>query len=631
MSEGHEENEGSVNEFDAHSSKTKAEQTNGRPSLARYQTGGYVMIRERSELDAIASEIHASGQPIALDLETYGTSDDKKIRKGEALDPWRGEIRLLSLQLPDRVSWLIDLRATGYGLGELGKVLETTEVIGHNIKFDALWLARKCNVHLVKMVDTSSASQILSNGDSKVGNRLAEVADRYLGIELRKDPGRSDWGALMLLAEQIQYAAQDVEHLHALKEKLDAELKAAALMGVLRLEMDLLPVLVGMELIGFCVDRKKLEEIAAKATQERDQVAQTVNNLLGTRDVNLNAPAQLLKALQGLGIALKNTNEGSLSECRHPVAAAILEYRKWKKLKEDVESRIHEIRPDGRIHGQFNPLGTDTGRFSSSEPNMRNITRGELRTAFVASVGNVLVIADYSQIELRAAAYFSGDKRMIEAFIKGEDLHTKTASIVLGKSEKEITKEDRQLAKALNFGLLYGRSAEGLVRYAKTSYGVEMTEKQAAKTRAVFFKHYDGLVRWHAKAWDEVECTEVVEGRTILGRRRLIDPEASNWDRFQAKTNLVVQGACADGLKLGLCEIHKALPKDAKIIATVHDEIIVEAPEAQAEQVKKLLAKIMVSVFDKLFKKQVPIEVDAKICENWGENEGVCDVCAGSN
>jgi DNA polymerase-1 len=588
------------------------------------------MIRERSELGAIASEIHASGQPIALDLETYGTSEDKKIRKGETVDPWSGEIRLLSLQLPDRVPWLIDLRATGYGLGELGKVLEATDVIGHNIKFDALWLARKCNVHLVKMVDTSSGSRILSNGDSKLGNRLAEVADRYLGIELRKHEGRSDWGALMLRAEQIQYAAQDVEHLHALKEKLDAELKAAALMGVLRLEMDLLPVVVGMELIGFCIDRKKLEELAADATKERDQVAQTVNNLLGTRDVNLNAPAQLLKALQGLGIALKNTNEGSLSECRHPVAAAILEYRKWKKLKEDIESRIHEIRPDGRIHGQFTPLGTDTGRFSSSEPNMQNILRGELRTAFVASVGNVLVIADYSQIELRAAAYFSRDKRMIEAFIKGEDLHTKTASIVLDKSEKEITNEDRQLAKALNFGLLYGQSAEGLVRYV-TSYGVEMTEKQAAKARAVFFKHYDGLARWHAKAWGEVECTEVVEGRTILGRRRLIDPEASNWDRFQAKTNLVVQGACADGLKLALCEIHKALPKDAKIITTVHDEIIVEAPDAQAEQVKKLLAKIMVSVFDKLFKRQVPIEVHAKICENWGENEGICDVCAGSN
>ena len=159
------------------------------------------MIRERSELDAIASEIHVSGRPVALDLETYGTSEDTKIRKGEALDPWRGEIRLLSLQLPDLVPWLIDLRATGYGLGELGKVLEATEVIGHNIKFDALWLARKCNVHLVKLFDTSSASRILSNGNSKVGNRLAEVADRYLGIELRKDQGRSDWGALTRLSQ----------------------------------------------------------------------------------------------------------------------------------------------------------------------------------------------------------------------------------------------------------------------------------------------------------------------------------------------------------------------------------------------------------------------------------------------
>ena len=213
---------------------------------------------------------------------------------------------------------------------------------------------------------------------------------------------------------------------------------------------------------------------------------------------------------------------------------------------------------------------------------------------------------------------------MIEAFVKGEDMHTKTASIVLGKSEKEISNEDRQLAKALNFGLLYGQSAEGLVRYAKTRYGVGMTEKQAAKTRAVFFKHYDGLARWHAKAWGELESTELVEGRTILGRRRLINPEASNWECFQAKTNLVIQGACADGLKLALCEIHRALPKNAKIIATVNDEIIVEAPEAQAERVKKLLAKFMVSVFDKLFKEQVPIKVDTKICENLAENECAC-------
>src|SRR6516164_5424508 len=145
------------------------------------------MIRERSELDAIASEIQASDQAVALDLETFGTSEDKKIKRDEALDPWRGEIRLLSLQLPDGVPWLIDLGATGYGLGELGKVLEAGEIIGHNMKFDALWLARKCDVHLVKMIDTSSASRILSNGDSKLGNRLGEVADRYLGIELRKD------------------------------------------------------------------------------------------------------------------------------------------------------------------------------------------------------------------------------------------------------------------------------------------------------------------------------------------------------------------------------------------------------------------------------------------------------------
>src|SRR6516225_11848845 len=304
------------------------------------------------------------------------------IKRSKGMKPLiRGVVRsaFCPCGFPTLFPWLIDLNATGYGLGELGKVLEAAEIIGHSMKFDALWLGRKCNVHLVKMIDTSSASRILSNGDSKLVNRLGEVADRYLGIELRKDRGRSDWGAPTLLAEQIQYAAEEVEHLHALKEKLDVELNAAGLMGIFRLEMDLLPVVVEMELIGFCVDRKKLEELAAEATRKRDQTAQTVNKLLGRRELNLDAPAQLLEALQGLGIALKNTNENSLLECRHPVAGAILEYRKWKKLKEDVESRINEIRPDGRIHCEFNPLGTDTGRFSSSQPNMQNVTPGAIR------------------------------------------------------------------------------------------------------------------------------------------------------------------------------------------------------------------------------------------------------------
>ena len=135
------------------------------------------------------------------------------------------------------------------------------------------------------MVDTSSASKILSNGDSKLGHRLWEIMDRHLGIELRKDQGRNDWGAAILLDEQIQYAVQDVEYLHALRGKLDAELNAAGLMGVFRLEMDLLPAVVGMELNGFCVNWEKLEELTAKASQKRDRAAQSVNKLLGAQDI----------------------------------------------------------------------------------------------------------------------------------------------------------------------------------------------------------------------------------------------------------------------------------------------------------------------------------------------------------
>jgi DNA polymerase I-like protein with 3'-5' exonuclease and polymerase domains len=228
-----------------------------------------------------------------------------------------------------------------------------------------------------------------------------------------------------------------------------------------------------------------------------------------------------------------------------------------------------------------------------------------------------MVIADYSQIELRAAAAIAGEKKMIEAYARGDDLHKLTASAVLGKPLQDVTKEDRQLAKAVNFGLLYGQSAKGLARYAQTAYGVTITEEEARMMRRKFFDTYGSLRQWHGLSRVSAE-KGVQEIRTISGRRRLIPPSATEWERFTALVNTPVQGGCADGLKQALVDLSSALPDGAKIISTVHDEIIVECSEAQAEAVRDLLPATMRNAMAALFP-QVPIEVEANICRHWGD------------
>ena len=295
----------------------------------------------------------------------------------------------------------------------------------------------------------------------------------------------------------------------------------------------------------------------------------------------------------------------------------ILAHRAFEKQAQQAASLLESVAADGRIHGQFDPMGTATGRFSSKTPNLQNIGRGELRSCFVAPEVRALVIADYSQIELRAAAAIAGESKMVESYQRGDDLHRITAASVLGKPLEDVTKEDRQLAKAVNFGLLYGQNAKGLVRYAKTSYGVTITEDEARLIRQKFFATYGRLRQWHGESHRLAE-QGVAEVRTAFGRRRLIEPTATEWERFTALVNTPVQGGCADGLKQALIDLSAKLPEEARIISTVHDEIIVECDQAAAEVVRELLQSTMREAMAAIFP-QVPIEVEAGVCSNWGD------------
>jgi DNA polymerase-1 len=206
---------------------------------------------------------------------------------------------------------------------------------------------------------------------------------------------------------------------------------------------------------------------------------------------------------------------------------------------------------------------------------------------------------------------------MIEAYRDGADLHRLTASTVLGKPEDQVTKADRQTSKSANFGLIYGQSAPGLVRYAASSYGVTLEVEQAREIRTAFFRTYAKLRQWHGLSHQQAEGG-VTEVRTRLGRRRLIPDTATEWERFTALVNTPVQGACADGMKQAIVLLAERLPKGSRILSTVHDEVIVETPEADAETVLQLVAETMEEAMASFFP-EVPIEVEAGTCSHWGE------------
>jgi DNA polymerase-1 len=422
---------------------------------------------------------------------------------------------------------------------------------------------------------------------------------------------------MVLTEDQLEYAALDVLHLHRLKDK---QLEASAneqLQSVLDMENRLIPVVVEMENNGFKINSDRLLGIMEDHSAALNEASGVLREELGNA-INPNSPKQLKEALAEKGLGLTNTSEQTLKQSGHRLARCILNYRSAKKQMEQAETILKAIETDGRIHARFEPTGTNTGRFSCKKPNLQNIGRGNIRTCFVPGDGNRLVVADYSQVELRIAAAIAGEERMIQAYEQGSDLHRQTASIVLGKPVEDISKQDRQLAKAVNFGLLYGQSAKGLVVYAETSYGVKLDIEQARQIRRKFFDEYKHLREWHSQAEKGASSScEVLS--TKLGRKRWLPMEGDvRWQRFTALLNAPVQGGAADVIKAAIIDLQAKLPEGAGIVSTVHDELIVEAPLKNTEAVKKLMEDVMIESAASLYP-DVPFEVEAHICEDWSE------------
>jgi DNA polymerase-1 len=459
---------------------------------------------------------------------------------------------------------------------------------------------------------------------------LKEVCKSYLGVELDKQWQCSDWSQ-ELISSQLEYAAI----LLTLRETLKAKLIEADLAQVAKIEFDCIPAVAAMELDGMLLDEVQWQQLALKMevnTQKsalelteliQKELSTPLNLLTGKAPkIDINSPTQVLNALQAMGIAVNSTAKKEIAPLasQYRVINSLIEYRHWSKAKTSFGSTLpkHISNKTNKIHSHYEQLGAVSGRFSCSNPNLQQIPRQkEVRQCFIASPGSNLVMADYSQIELRIVAEISGDSTMIQAYQQGQDLHKLTASLVLGKPLEALTSEDRQLAKAINFGLIYGISAAGLLEYAFSNYGVNMTLPQAQQFREKYLSGYSGLASWQKQQAKLLYQKGMRETRTLANRRR----QWSDKPRLTEMLNTPVQGTSADITKLALANLLPALvDTGAKIIGVIHDEIILESPQSTKETVAQILVQVMQAA-GKQFLRQVPVEVEAYFGQSWGEKK----------
>jgi len=413
---------------------------------------------------------------------------------------------------------------------------------------------------------------------------------------------------------------------------LETRLKTAGLLKLMvDLETPLIPVLARMERNGVAIDRAAFSAFLDEVQARLDELTLEIYKQAG-REFNLRSSKQLAEVLfDGLGLKpLSKTPGGEPSTSvdvlerlrgAHPVVGLILEFRKLEKLRSTYLEPIPKLVDDkNRIHTTFNQLATATGRLSSSNPNLQNIPiRGEMgprmRACFIAEEGNLLAVADYSQIELRVLAHFSNEPALVEAFKKNQDIHAHTAGLLFDKASKDVSTDERGLAKTINFGLIYGMGPRKMARE------LSITLSEAKKFIERYFSRLKGL----KKFYDGVENQAKEKGfvTTLAGRRRLL-PDIHSRNRHMQSTarrqaiNTLIQGSAADIIKMAMLEVDgdKTLAKlDAKLILQVHDELLLEAPKDKARDAGARLEEIMAGIYPLA----VPLAVDLGVGETWAE------------
>lgn len=565
----------------------------------------------RRALDEISRQSH-----IGVDTETT------------SLDPFRSRVRLIQIATP-RENFVIDLdRLPALRDPELRRLLESDKPIKvfHNAKFDLKMLLHHFGLEVGGIFDTLLASQLIAAGRD-IRHGLAAVSDRHLGEVIDKAAQSSDWSG-PLTAKQYEYAAKDAALMLPLREKLEKELASLQMLEVAKLEFDCVLPIAAMELAGMYLDADCWRKLVAEVERSYEALSRELRralaagvkqlDLFGEPNINLDSPAQVMEALSRMGIKVEGTRSWQLQPLSkdYPVIAKLLEYRTVQKaLSSYGLSLLNHIHPvTGRIHANFHQIGAAGGRMSCSDPNLQQVPNTpEYRACFRAPEGRKLIIADYSQIELRILADWSQDTALLKALISGEDLHKVTASQMFGIPIEQVSKEQRAAAKQLNYGIMYGLGAQGLA--ARIECSVEEAEDLIRR----YFAAYSGVAAWLRDAADKAVRDR--RSRTRSGRLIVFDFDPNDRSQVAAASrlgrNAPIQGSSADIIKLALSLIYKEMKRfDAKIVNCVHDEIVVEVAADQAQDCAALVERAMVAAARR-FIRSVPATVDVAIKDNW--------------
>ncbi len=604
------------------------------------------LVTTPAELEALAAVL-ASGTAFALDTETTSLLAVDAELVGYSFSVAAGEgyyVPVASRDLPEG-------ERAGEGLSSdvaaaiLGPVLRDprTVKVGQNLKYDINVLARAGLELGGPLFDTMVAAALLH--PERRTNNMDVLAREFLGLATTPITDLIGKGKAQISMREVpvaavaDYAAEDADVTWRLYQHLGG-LLAAAGDDVRRLfddvEMPLVRVLAAMERQGVELDAGFLASYAEVLRGRTEELRGALMIAAGV-EFNPDSPKQLGEVLfDRLGLpVIKRTKTGRstdaevlerlASDTDHPLPRLLLEYRELTKLLGTYVEPLpgYLAASTGRLHASFHQTGAATGRLSSSEPNIQNIpvrteAGREIRRAFRAPAGKVLVSADYSQIELRMLAHFSADEELARAFREGLDIHAHVASQLFGVPLDAVTSEQRRVAKTVNFGIIYGQSAFGLAR----TLGIP--QREAGDFIAAYKARYPGLDRFIAECVGAAEANGYVS--TILGRRRLV-PEVRSSNRNlrqlgeRVAVNTVIQGSAADLIKVAMVRLKARLDADfpgAHLLIQVHDELVLEAPRSTADAVCGATVEEMTGAMDL----GVPLRVDAAMGTNWLEGKG---------
>jgi DNA polymerase I len=600
---------------------------------ALYRELGFNSLLRELGSEVVAASAAASAEPVVkTDYAQFGSVAEfrkylKAVPAGQALAVW------LNLQTGER-------EAEGFGTPIASIEVSSKAGEGRSVRSDEDGEAlRELSAFLAdakrpKIVHDPKLMQILGGNAANI-----QHATQIYSYLLRPTTANHNFADVIMRQFNAMLSGapgERADYLHRLAPALRAQIDAQALQGVYdTIDLPVAAVLANIERAGIRVDPKALDTMSVAMEKEVRRLEKEIWELAGM-EFNVNSPTQLAEILfdklnlqapvrRGRG-RVRSTAVDILEDlaAQHPLPAKIIEYREIAKLKSTYVDSLPKLihRETGRLHTSFSQTGTATGRLSSSDPNLQNIPiRTELgrqiRAAFVAEPGKILLGADYSQIELRVMAHFSQDAVLLEAFRTGQDIHERTAQEVFGVGPMAQTHEHRRASKAINYGIIYGLSPFGLAQQ------IGVPQKEAAQFINAYFERYRGVKQYLDNVLAETRQTGVA--KTLFGRIRPIPDITSpqvQIRNFAERTalNSPLQGTAADLIKLAMIAIDRRLAAEkleARMILQVHDELLFEAPSSESKQLSKLVREEMENVY----KLAVPLEVEICIGANWRDME----------